>query len=258
MTVFWSDPTKIRLTPPTGDELEEEYFNPPNNLEEGSSPKEVGAKLHEVLKIDGPGVAEIKAHNRNGIAGAIEQLNNPKIKVLNRIIITYRPTGWSRKSPGITPSPLTLDVFATKFEPTAKPPGLTRKQRKGPDVPLTGMDVGYYHTDERGKPPAPAKWVLVKKQVPIPPTIPVNLDNGSVLGAAAEDPVRTAFAVPLKEIKIKGINLGLTWKSAMKKPDDNQNPDVEWEEIAEMYAELARITNNEFFAELANELAALP
>ena len=30
-----------------------------------------------------------------------------------------------------------------------------------------------------------------------------------------------------------------------------------WTEIAEMYAELARVTNDEFLAELANELATL-
>ena len=29
MTVFWSDPTKIHLALPSGDEMEDEYYNPP-------------------------------------------------------------------------------------------------------------------------------------------------------------------------------------------------------------------------------------
>ena len=88
--------------------------------------------------------------------------------------------------------------------------------------------------------------------------VSADLNNGSVLGVAAEDPVRQAFAKKLAPIRANAIpplkpgepyNLG---KAASAKGSD-----VMWTEIAEMYAELARITNDEFLAELANELATL-
>ena len=82
--------------------------------------------------------------------------------------------------------------------------------------------------------------------------VSADLNNGSVLGVAAEDPVRRAFADKLRITRgAKGepYNLG---KAASAKGSD-----VMWTEIAEMYAELARVTNDEFLAELANELATL-
>ena len=96
MTVFWSDPTTISLALPTGDELEEEhYFQEPRNRGGDFS----------VLGITGPGVAEIKPHNKNGIEGAIKQLGSAGRQVADplarrspvptnwRSILERKPTG---------------------------------------------------------------------------------------------------------------------------------------------------------------------
>ena len=250
MTVFWSDPTKIHLALPPGDEMEDEYYNPPATTGHGFT----------VLGITGPGVAEIKAHNRNGIAGAIKQLATktsiepprpagskptnyddatlsdvrPVVPArlaaspnLSRIIITYRPTGWvsawnrkSFKGPRVL-SPVTVDVYAVKFAPNRK--------------------VDYYQTSS-------AKWVLVKPGVPVVATVPVSpLTDATIFGRVVEGHVRKAFADVLRGVGRHPYNLA--------KASGDQGADVTWTEIAEMYAELARTTNDEFLAALANELA---
>ena len=254
MTVFWSDPTAIRLTLPSSDEMEhEDYFHTPRTL------RSFGG-----LGITGPGVAEIKAHTRHGIEDAITQLGRASVALaapasrpapggwdalrrahptpkgggaappgLSKIIITYRPHGWSRERPGMTPSPLTVDIYATKFVP--------------------GWRVRDYHID-RSKVPASAEWVVIDEQVPVRETLKVDVNNGSVLGAAAEEPVRKAFAAKLIAWS-RTAPTGLRHPYNLSKLASADGPDVVWTEIAEMYAELARGTNDEFLAALANELA---
>ena len=73
----------------------------------------------------------------------------------------------------MTPSPLTVDIYATKFVP--------------------GW-LSATTTSTASKVPASAEWVVIDEQVPVRETLKVDVNNGSVLGAAAEEPVRKAFA----------------------------------------------------------------
>jgi hypothetical protein len=173
--------------------------------------------------IKGPGIAEIKPHTAKQIGKAHEQLRDMKATARYRnseaLIVTYRPVG--RTTGEGTP----VRAYAVRYVPGAAP--------------------SVYLTKE-------AWWDL--GQVVIPRRIGVNLADRSVFGAAAERAIRGNIgAVLARPPHNRGPNAVTT--PAHKSPNE-PGPDVEWREIAEMYAELARTTNDEFLAELANELTA--
>jgi hypothetical protein len=91
-------------------------------------------------------------------------------------------------------------------------------------------------------------------QALVPPTVPVTLKDLGVFGAAAEPVVRTAFGKQLPQLAMNPHGRALT--TPLNRPASDQGPDIKWKEIAELYGELARTTNDEFLAELANELAS--
>ena len=222
MTVFLPAPDRLRSGLVVLDaDLEEEYLGPPMNV--GNSEK-----------IEGPGIAEIKPHTRKKITEAHDQLTTQRRKGRGRykevLLITYKPNG------ATTPVGTRVDVWAVRHIPDIP----KRRDPRFPDGKHT-TPSDYL---------AAAWWSLGEALVP--PTISVNLADLSVFGAAAELPIRTHFGQFLEKpphLRVKAVTTPHS-----KSPSDS-GPDVRWKEIAEMYAELARTTNDEFLAALANELA---
>ena len=182
-------------------------------------------KTLNTAPVGGPGIAEIKPHTEAKINEARKQL---KSALVNRpgyeaLIITYRPGA-------TTPKGTPVKVWAVRYEKEEKP--------------RTGA-LTYLRT----KP----WWNL--GIITIPPKIDVSTADLSVLGAAAEGAVRTRFGQFLAKQPPPHRRVDAVTTSLYKSPNE-RGPDVEWREMAEMYAELARTTNDEFLAELANELAA--
>jgi len=177
--------------------------------------------------ITGPGIAEIKPHTEKQIRQAHRQLATELATSRGRkykaaLIVTYRPVG--RTTGDGTP----VEVYATAYRPNAQRPT---------SAPLPEYLRGPW-------------WDL--STVHVPRTIGVNLADRSVFGAAAERAVRTRFGQFLEQPPHRRSRAVTT--PPYKSPNE-PGSDIEWTEIAEMYAELARSTNDEFLAELANELA---
>jgi hypothetical protein len=228
MTVFWSDPTRPRsgfsvLEPDLEEEfrrhgLYQHYLARPTTFDNSA-------------KIDGPGIAEIKPHTEDGINDARVQLNKaltakrnrlPGLRKREALIITYRPMGKTTEEG--TP----VEVYAVRY------------------------------VDETGT--GPTTYIKTKPwwnlgTVTISRTVGVNLVDRSVFGAVAERAIRARFGQFLEQPP-HSRGRGAVTTSPNKSPNE-PGSDIEWTEIAEMYAELARLTNDEFLTELANELAAL-
>jgi len=259
MTIMWTtqetaDPGLAWL--PFGpDQEEQEYLNFPVP---GAVPcaKEIRGNLTN-LQIEGPGLGEIKPHTKDGIGKAVEQFENwghdwenqrmkwglaadPTFKDFNslkKVIITYRPSDWSADYKN--KHPRHIDIFAIEHKPgELKPMRLKSKKPNAPDR----FSPAKYWGDLKDS------WMRVAQCVPVKPQVEVNLENPALFGMAMEDWIRERF-VGLLPAGRTGFNV--------HKSSAAHGPDVMWTEIAEMYAELARLTNDEFLAELANELAML-
>jgi len=247
MTVFWSELDETDEWWPVATlEQEEAYWSTP--VAKGAA-KALDPK--QLTDITSPGVAEVtalKAHLVRKAHNTLAKVKTPE----DRIIVCYRPAGataeWgdsermsaARNAVAIarsTADPTTaaraiiatmtaakakVDVFATRFDSTRT--GQTASYRTGP------------------------WWYLGVARVPVLQSIrPVD---GSIFGTVNETPVRTLFGGWLYgKYKHKVTN--------MPKRADAKKSDITWETAAEMYAELARTTHDEFLAELANELATL-
>ncbi|HEX5810676.1 MAG TPA: hypothetical protein VFY38_01115 [Pseudonocardia sp.] len=227
MTVSWSGPDGPRSGVfMLGPDLEEEFRRHGVHQHYLARP----TTFDNSAKIDGPGIAEIKPHTKAAINDARAQLNTALAALRNRLpalrrrealIITYRPVG---KTTGEgTP----VEVYAVRY---------VDEKGTGPETYI------------RTKP----WWNL--GTINVPRTTGVNLVDRSVFGAVAERAIRAHFGQVLGKPPHSRINAVTT--SPGKSPNE-PGSDVEWTEIADMYAELARTTNDEFLAELANELAAL-
>jgi hypothetical protein len=178
-------------------------------------------------KVGKPGVAEITALKE----GRVRKVHNDFLKKggkNDKIIVCYRPIGrpsiWGNNErvtghPGATAE---VAVFATRFQPNYGTE--VRRYRVGPWWYLGRANVPVYHV--------------------------VRPAEGSIFGQVAETPIRALFSKWLMDKYQHKVT------NPDKRPDDH-GPDVTWEMIAEMYAELARTTNDEFLAELANELVTL-
>lgn len=205
-------------------DMEEEYHKVPVNID---TRKPV---------VRAPGVGEIKPHARNRISEAHDQLSAN----LGR----YRE---------LFPKGTALDAFIITYRPVPPAEGGGRTARKGTPVDVYATPLIRRGMATEGSYLAQPWWKLERAWVR--PTIDVSTRNPSVFGAAAEQPVRASFAKFLAAHRRTGA--GWTVRTRDDKASSDPGPDVEWREVAEMYAELARTTNDEFLAELANELATL-
>jgi murein DD-endopeptidase MepM/ murein hydrolase activator NlpD len=221
MTTFLPAPDRRRPAF-VGPDPEEEYLPAPRT------------KATNPDRLDAPGLAEIKPHTSKNISRAHDDLTRKRRKARGyykeALIITYKPTG------GTTPTGIPVDVWAVRHIPDVSPAAAPPKGRR-----TTPSDYL-----------AATWWSL--GQALVPPTIPVTLKDLGVFGAAAEPVVRTAFGQQLPQLAKNPHGRALT--TPLNRPASDQGPDIKWKEIAELYAELARTTNDEFLGELANELAS--
>jgi hypothetical protein len=247
MTFAWADPTELASwSPPpfvTVGEQEGELDYSPRPSKQANLAK---------LDIKGAGIAEVKPHNEPNIRDAHNSLltrpfppwlptSPPPIK----LIITYRPHPWDdawnpppgsparvrsgwKRPPEYSAFPTHVDVFAVAHNPNLAKGG-------------EGIVTRYLRD---------AEWAWVGR-APVRP-LPVDLRNRSVFGSAGEALARETFDAALR----RGTNPQRRVVN-LRKSGHAVGADVIWREMAEMYGELARTTNDEFLGELANELATL-
>jgi hypothetical protein len=174
------------------------------------------------MSIAANGWAEIKPHNYAGIRAGLKQLRTagrgqPRT---GQVLITYLPVDSSNSSVS-SGQPACVRVFATRFEAKGagdNPSDFLRKH--------AWYDLGSF---------APPKQITL------------NVDDGGLFGAAIERYVRHQFQAVVKAPTQHVPGGG----------GPRQGPDVLWDELAELYAELARELEDPYYAELASELAAM-
>lgn len=167
------------------------------------------------------GFAEIKPHNRAGIRAGLKQLGE-RARGKGRqpqALITYLPVD-AALAPLPSGWPPHVRVFAVKYD-HGNPP--------------TMADIFIKH-----------QWYDLGSFTPRK-TIDLKVDNASVFGAVIEESVRKKFITSVLKAPLKYRGGG----------GAGTGPDVLWDELAQMYAELARDLRDPFYRELASELAAL-
>lgn len=216
MTTFWSD---WELQEDTG--LEFEYLDVPSSKIAFPSTPPIGPD----------GIAEIRAHNRNGIAGGLKQLHERKRRAgTPKVLITYRPLIGTKAAPdGSIGRATAVQVFATKFVPPKKTP----------------LKQGDWYDEARSAVARNTWWDLGSFTPPA--QIDLTLENRGLFGAAIEDAVRTRFQF---KVLVPSNRLMQMYTGGGRK-----GPDVVWKELADLYAELGRELRDPLYAELALELS---
>jgi hypothetical protein len=191
MTMFWPAPTQAPSPSPWppgwrfGDQMEEEYYDRPPNVDPLTS-----------LGINREGYGEIKAHNYKGLLQGHNQLkaldDDKTFRARKpeplRVLITYRPTTWVARATRPDMFPKLVDIFAVKYH---KNWGPSDYQSRG-------------------------RWAFVARE-PVPPTVPVNLLNRSVFGGAMEEPIRRKFLARIGRRDLTGhksaadVGLDVRW-----------------------------------------------
>ena len=167
------------------------------------------------MVIKSGGYAEIKPHHLRGMKAGMCQL------ALNRtggtrILITYLPLN-SSDVPIETGTPDKVQVHARHFVRSSKATDL--------ENPHQWWNLGF---------------------VPPPKGLTLALKDRQKFGVAIEEPVRTLFgAVVLKPPRRMRPHPG----------GPRRGPDVLWDELADLYAELGRELRDPLYAELALELS---
>jgi len=175
--------------------------------------------------IASPGAGEVTGLKKDLVRKAHNKLGT---RSGDRIMFCYRPTGASatwgdqeRTKKDLTAT-AKVDVFATRFEPGYDKE--TARYRTGPWWHVGTADLPVFQ--------------------------PVRPVDASIFGSVAEAPVRALCSQWLKNAWGRQV-------TNLTKRSDAHGSDITWLELAEMYGELARTTNDEFLGELANELATL-
>lgn len=197
----------------------------------------------------GPGFAEIKPHNREGIKDGLEQLRDKKGKLraprTPEFLVTYLPLKEGMK--GDEPEQAATEgsrpcvrVFATKYH-IDKANAIAVKPKKktasGKDKDLNWNEIIRTWTwHDLGCFKAPLE-------------VPLKVEDASLFGMAIERYARKLFQ--------RRVLSCLTPPKKGNPPPTLTDADIWWDELARFYAELARELDDPFYADLASELASL-
>lgn len=183
------------------------------------------------LAFDNPGFAEIKPHNSQGLTDGWKDLSK-KSKLSDKtrrgrtpkFLVTYLPVKEGKTGRDINDAvkdstPPCVRVFASPYTGEPERPHVSKMK---------------FHNLGSFKPP---------------PTVPLNVEEASLFGAAIEKYARELFQREILD-RLKPQKQGHGGTTV-------HGADIYWDELARFYAELARELGDPFYADLASELASL-